>query len=214
MTDQTTATIKAKGCTNTGITDDLAEKYYTQLGAHIVAVVELEAHARGDDADGNKRVQFRIKTIEPVVDDPKTEHVVREIARALHGARRNRTEGPTLPLTASDREQTVEEVVAANPNVIPHDYFPTTTGECDACGRDRLDSIHPDEQPDTPVDDDPEPPADEEQPEAQPEPEPEPAAEPEPEQTADDPGQDEPDQGDAVVSDLFQTPRTAGRRTR
>jgi len=161
MTDQTTATIKAKGCQNTGITDDLADRYYHQLGSHLVAVVELEVHDRSEDADGNQRVQFRIKTIEPVVDDAKTEQVVREIARALHGSRRLKSDGPMLPIDgASDVEPTVEEVVANNPGVIPHDYAATTTGECDICGRTEDDIIH---TIDTPLPD-PEPTLDAEEP--------------------------------------------------
>lgn len=143
MTDQTTAAIKAKGCTNTGITDDLADRLYHQLGSHLIAVVELEAHARTEEVDGNQRVQLRIKSIEPVVDDPQTENVLREIARALHGSRRLKSDGPMLPIDgASDREPTVEEVVAANPGALPHDYLATTTGECDACGRPFGDAIH------------------------------------------------------------------------
>ena len=79
-----------------------------------------------------------------------------------------------LPIdTASDREPTVQQVVEAHPGVIPHDYFPTTTGECDACGRAQFDSIHPHEQAEVdPGDNDPEPPASDE-------PEPEQPSEPE-----------------------------------
>lgn len=174
----TTASIKAKGCESTGITEDVAEKLYKGLGSHLIAIVELEAHARTEDADGNQRVLLRIKTIEPCLDDAATEDVLRQIQRALHGARRDRTEGPMLPIDgASDREPTVQEVVEANPGVIPHDYFPTTTGECDACGRPQLDSIHPHEQEQLdPGDNDPEPPADDE---PEPEPGPEQPAEPE-----------------------------------
>lgn len=102
----TTAKIKAKGCSATGLTEDIATKLYNTKGTRILAIVELKSDKTHESADGDRQVDLSIETIEPVVDgglNGTLDEHVRNIAAALY---RNRqlTEGTQdeLPLDGDD----------------------------------------------------------------------------------------------------------------
>lgn len=112
MTD-TTANIRAKKCGNTGLTEDIAKRFADAESGHLLAIVELkvdEVHKKADGAD--RKVDFIVTTIEPVMDHLAEDHV-RGLQRALFMNRKLHSDDEQLQLdTASDREQTVGEVVA------------------------------------------------------------------------------------------------------
>jgi hypothetical protein len=122
MTD-TSVKIRAKGCASTGITDELASRLYANKGARILAIVELKVEERHEKADGDRKVDLVIDTLEPVVaENPGMEHTVdeqvRRIQRALFMNRQMGEEGQ-LPLDST--EPTVQEVLAAASAVVDTD---------------------------------------------------------------------------------------------
>ena len=94
MTD-TTAQIAAKGCSSTGITEDLAQSLHANLGKKVVAVVELVSEARSEKRDGKEKVVLSILTIEPAPNAATEDHL-RELARAFHYERKLAEDGPQL----------------------------------------------------------------------------------------------------------------------
>lgn len=116
MTD-TNVKIRAKGCANTGVTDELATKLYSNKGGRIMAIVELKVDETHEKADGDRKVDLVITELEPVVDgklNGRLDEHVRTIQAALY---RNRAllqnGGETLPFEEGGEEPTVEGVLAA-----------------------------------------------------------------------------------------------------
>ena len=62
----TTAKIAAKGCSSTGITEELAETLHNNLGKKVLAVVELVSEARSEKRSGDESVSLNY---EPGPDD-------------------------------------------------------------------------------------------------------------------------------------------------
>jgi hypothetical protein len=153
----TTAQIAAKGCSSTGITEDLAKRLHDSLGKTIVAVVELTSENRSENRDGDEKVKLVINTIEPAPEGMAADHV-RELARSFHYERKladGETDGQ-LPLPGDSPEPKVEEVLAAGEKLKHHayDHDPFETEPiCVVCGQTEDATIHqdipePDAEPD------------------------------------------------------------------
>lgn len=115
MTD-TTAQIRAKGLEATGITEELARKYFDNLGSHHMAIVELKVDSRTIDSDGHQKVHLVLTQVEPAESDTADRHL-RDLTKALFMNRRLHDEDyqPTLDNTDAN-EPTVEQVTAAGEN--------------------------------------------------------------------------------------------------
>lgn len=141
----TTATIKAKGCKNTGLTDEIAATLHDNLGKTIVAVVELTADARSENRDGDEKVQLTIGMIEVAPDGLAADHV-RELARSFHYERQLADGQPTLD--GDDIEPKVDDVIAAGQRHRPHPFLPDDAAKdtpiCDVCGQHEAASVHAD----------------------------------------------------------------------
>lgn len=120
----TTAKIAAKGCTNTGLTEDLAKGLHDQLGKTIVAVVELTAETRTANKAGEETVVLSINTIE-VAPNSLTEDHLRDLARAFHYERKLAEDGPQLLEPGDGPEPRVADVLQFGRGVI------TTTDDGD-----------------------------------------------------------------------------------
>lgn len=79
------AKVKGKGTDNTGYTEDHARAAAASLGGHTLAIVDLRAHTKVTDEDGNETVMLAIDQLEPV--PPSMEDDVRELMRALYRQR-------------------------------------------------------------------------------------------------------------------------------
>lgn len=103
----TTAKIAARAKTdNTGITPDLADTMYHQLGSHHIAIVELRVAERIEGDDDSHSVKLEVGRIEPAPDEFVEDHM-RQLERALY-FRRN----PQPALTTGDpSEPTVTAVL-------------------------------------------------------------------------------------------------------
>lgn len=97
----TTGRVRAKGCEETGITEELATKLLkAKMGKRILAVVELQTVERhGPSIDGKQRVDMVLTQIEPALDD-RTEDTLRELTRAM--SRQRRAVSGELPLDNTD----------------------------------------------------------------------------------------------------------------
>ncbi|WP_435744951.1 hypothetical protein [Nocardioides sp. SYSU DS0663] len=116
----TTAKIAAKGCTNTGLTEDLAKRLHDQLGKTIVAVVELTAETRTENKAGDETVVLSINTIE-VAPNSLTEDHLRDLARAFHYERKLAEDGPQLLEPGDGPEPRVADVLQFGRSVITTD---------------------------------------------------------------------------------------------
>lgn len=79
------AKIKGKGTDTTGYTEDHARAAAASLGGHTLAIVDLRAHTKQIDEDGNETVMLAIDQLEPVPEH--MEEQVRELMRALYRQR-------------------------------------------------------------------------------------------------------------------------------
>lgn len=118
MTD-TTAKIKAKGCSATGITEELAIKLHDQLDKKLIAIVELKSSSRTEKADGKQIVDLEILTVEPATDTLAEDHL-REFARALYYNRAVDDAQPTLDGNDGP-EPTVKDVLGRGQSLLDHD---------------------------------------------------------------------------------------------
>ncbi len=116
----TTAKIAAKGCTGTGITEELAKTFHDQLGKTGVAVIEFVADARGETRDGDESVKLSILTVE-VAPNTLTEDHLRELARAFHYERKLAEDGPQLQVPGDGPEPKIADVIQHGKGVIGHD---------------------------------------------------------------------------------------------
>lgn len=137
----TTAQISAKGCQNTGLTEDHAKRLHDNLGRTIVAIVELTADSRTENCAGDEKVKLNIGTIEVAPDGEAAEHL-RELARLFHYERQLADGQPTLPngdYGQDGPEPTVAQVLAAGARFKPHPFLPVDAaddnGICDVCGQ-------------------------------------------------------------------------------
>lgn len=155
----TTAQIAAKGCSGTGITEELAEKLHAQLGRKVVAVVELVAETRTENRAGDEKVALSILTIEPAPNTATEDHL-RNLARAFHYERKLSEDGPQLIAPGDGPEPTVKDVLAAGAALEPHQYVDTADASCNVCGLAAGEAIHSDDVLDLDalddLDDDPE----------------------------------------------------------
>lgn len=131
-----------------GITDELAEQLHNKTRGSLIAVVEFLVEERAERRDGKESVKLVITHLEPAVEQIGEDHL-RDFQRTLFMNRKLHSEDEQLQIdTRDDLEPTVEQVVAANPGLIHHDYMETTTGDCEVCGRPASYALHKD-----PIDD-------------------------------------------------------------
>lgn len=145
MTDLT-AKIAAKGCTNTGLTEDLIARLHdAPLGRKVVAVVELATESRTEKRDGKEAVTLSILTLEPAT-DAQTEDHLREVARALHKNRHLTGGDPAQGRLNVGDEPSVGEVLAAGAKLRPHPFLPDDAANenpiCDVCGSIEASAVH------------------------------------------------------------------------
>lgn len=79
------AKIKAKGTDTTGYGEEHARAAAASLGSHILAIVDLRAHNKITDEDGNETVQLAIDALEPVPESMAES--VRELMQSLYRQR-------------------------------------------------------------------------------------------------------------------------------
>ena len=93
----------------TGITDELAEKYWDKLGSQHVAVVTYAVAERSEAAGGEKRgVKLVLVDVEPATTPEITAHM-RAFVRALW--RRRNPKQLTIDDNADELEPTVDQVL-------------------------------------------------------------------------------------------------------
>ncbi len=133
----TTAQIAAKGCQNTGITEEIAKRLHDQLGKTVVAIVELTADSRTENRDGDEKVKLNIGIIEVAPEGAAAEHL-REMARLFHYERQLADGQPTLD-GDDGPEPTVAQVLEHGAKFGPHPFLPVDAadddGICDVCGQ-------------------------------------------------------------------------------
>lgn len=79
------AKVKGKGTDTTGYTEDHARAAAASLGSHTLAIVDLRAHNKVVDEDGNETVQLAIDALEPVPE--AMAESVRELMLSLYRQR-------------------------------------------------------------------------------------------------------------------------------
>lgn len=106
-TATTIASLPKARTENTGITPELAQKMYDQLGSHHIAVVEFKVATRTEGDDDSHEIKLEIRAVEPVDDDERVDEHLRELQRALYFKR-----NPQPALTTGDpSEPTVTAVL-------------------------------------------------------------------------------------------------------
>lgn len=142
MTD-TTAKILTKGCESTGLTEEIANDLFRKVGSHFMAIVELEVvYPHGPNTDGKRRIDLRLKQVEPAMDANLADHL-RELTRTLYFNRQ-----VDQPLNSGD-EPSVDQVLAAGRKHEPHPYLASTLSTdddaiCDVCGQVEGVPVHAD----------------------------------------------------------------------
>lgn len=116
----TTAQIAAKGCSSTGITEELAEKLHASLGRKVVAVVEMVAEARTENRNGDEKVVLNILTVEPAPNQ-LTEDYLRNLQRAFYYERRIGEDGPQMLGPDDGPEPSIKDVLAQGKGVLTED---------------------------------------------------------------------------------------------
>lgn len=139
----TTGTINAKKLGNTGFTEALVDKLYSQVGRHHMAIVDLQVvNHSGPDIEGKRTVSLVIDTIEPAVTEDMAEHL-RELMRTVYYSR---GVGDQLTLATGSDEPTVEGVLAAGAKHRPHPFLPVDATLdnpiCDVCGHLETAPVH------------------------------------------------------------------------
>lgn len=136
MTD-THGNIQSKGLDGTGITEEIIGDHFNRVGAHMMAIVDLQVVDKaGPNLKGKRKVTYVIDGIEPATDEDLAEHL-RELQRTVYLNRQHsgaqRAIGEEL-----DDEPTVEGVVAAGAAHRPHPFLPVDASQdnplCDVCG--------------------------------------------------------------------------------
>jgi hypothetical protein len=142
----TTAQIAAKGCSGTGITEELAKAYHDQLGKTGVAVVEFVADARSEQRSGDESVKISILTIEPAP-TKETEDHLRNLAAAFHYERKLTEDGPQLLEPGDGPAPKVSDVLQHGKGVLGA----TEDGDPRLLTDDDLDDPQLDVDPDDPA---------------------------------------------------------------
>jgi hypothetical protein len=148
MTEQLdyVAKIRAKGCANTGITEDIARELHARPGRRIMAIVELKVEERHEKAEGQNRVDLVIEQVEPATEQILDDHL-RELTRTKHQNRVLQSEDAQLQIeTGADVEPSVEDIIAARQAADaadqPHEFVDDGTGDCDICDGPKGNPIH------------------------------------------------------------------------
>lgn len=131
-----TAKVRAKGLEATGVTEEIANHLFAQVGKHYMAVVEFKVEEpHGPNAEGKRRVDLILTQFEPAMDTQLDTHL-RNLTRTTYY---NRATGgqPTLEGIGTD-EPTVQQVLAAGAQFESHPFLPVDASEvnpiCDVCG--------------------------------------------------------------------------------
>lgn len=139
----TTARIRTKALTNTGLTDDHAERMFNNIGSHHLAIVELKVTQHAETDDGEQKVDLIITMLEPSTTPDMDDHL-RELARAL--AYERRLHAPDEQLTIDNHDDLnprPADVIAHALRHTPHTYNPTPgTTQCDTCGHPEPHTLH------------------------------------------------------------------------
>jgi hypothetical protein len=109
MTEQLdyVAKIRAKGCANTGITEEIARELHARPGRRIMAIVELKVVERHEKAEGQNRVDLVIEQVEPAMDQILDDHL-RELTRTIYQNRVLLRGRPAADRDGADVEPSVE----------------------------------------------------------------------------------------------------------
>lgn len=144
----TTAKINARGCTGTGITEDIAKDLHDHLGSTIIIVAELTSENRTENRKGDEKVNLVLNNIEVAPDGMAAEHV-RELSRSFHYERKLAQDSGqgTIPGTLGDGvEPKVSEVLEAGQRHRPHPFIPDDAAKdnpiCDVCGKTETARVH------------------------------------------------------------------------
>lgn len=142
MTD-TTAKIAAKGLKATGVTEELARKYYDDLGSKHLAIVELTVDGRTEKTDGKQQVQLTLSMVEPSIDPTLDDHL-RELSRAMYFNRKLHSEDDQPALDSGDDiEPKVSDVLANGQALLEHDDNGEVVGLWDGNTDDDSDAANP-----------------------------------------------------------------------
>ncbi|WP_154402722.1 hypothetical protein [Nocardioides speluncae] len=147
MTD-TTAKIRAKGLESTGVTEEIANQMFTQVGRHFMAIVEMRVEEpHGPNAEGKRRVDLILTQVEPCNDDNLDSHL-RELCRGLHYNRKLHDADQQLEIdTQDDIEPKVADVIAAG-KAQHADLFAVPEPPADEDEPDEPDDEEPADEPD------------------------------------------------------------------
>jgi hypothetical protein len=146
MTD-TTAKIRAKGLEATGVTEEIANQMFTQVGKHFMFICEAKVEEpHGPNAEGKRRVDLILTQVEPAMDQVLEDHL-RELTRTVYQNRVLTSEDAQLQIeTAADLEPSVEDIIAARQAADaadrPHEFVDDGAGDCEACDGPKANPIH------------------------------------------------------------------------
>lgn len=106
-----TGSIRTKKLGETGVTEDHLAADHKHPGTYRMAVCELVVEMpHGPDAEGNRKVDYRITMLEPVPEDQ--EEAVRSYLRTLYRLRPEQQGQAVLTGTAGDDEQSAADALA------------------------------------------------------------------------------------------------------
>jgi hypothetical protein len=137
------ASIRSKGCDNTGITEEIAKKMYNTLERGTYAIVRLKHVRQINDTTAGRKVELVIEEIEPSQDPTLDEHL-QQLMRTIHQNRVLHSDGQQLTIDGpDDLEPSVEQVIKARQGSTPHVFDPSEDGDdCIVCGEDLDHQLH------------------------------------------------------------------------
>lgn len=157
MTD-TTVVIKAKtGCSDTGITPELATRLATKKKTKLLAIVEFESDEVHAKVDGSKRkLDLNIVEIEPIVEpdalEGRTEETIRRIKAALaaNRVRAQQDAAGQLPLGDQPTGPSLSDLAGELESLVETNDLDEPTGIYDPAKapHDDLSQQHPDDDVD------------------------------------------------------------------
>lgn len=138
MTDKAdyTGNIRAKGLTNTGVTEAMLGKHHRAKGGRLMIVASIHVASTSDNVDeGTGSVAYVIDDLE-VAPDIAEEHL-RELVKSFHYERKLDEDGPAL-LGDDGLTPKIDQAVQAGHQHAPHPFLPTDaaddTAGCEVCG--------------------------------------------------------------------------------
>lgn len=146
MTD-ITAKIRAKGLDATGVTEEIANQLFSQVGKYFMGIVEFEVvEPHGPNTEGKRRIDLVLTQVEPAMDSRLEDHL-RELTRTLHQNRVLTSEDQELPIDGQeDLEPSVEQIIAAREAAEaadrPHQFVDDGAGDCEVCDGPKGNPIH------------------------------------------------------------------------